>query len=53
MIRITLLVVIGALVLGGWARAREQEMLNHNKDVDVQEMQSTSCDPSSDPSGAG
>ncbi len=53
MIRITLLVVVGALVLGGWARAREQEILNHSGDAQMQEMQSASCDPSSDPSGAG
>jgi hypothetical protein len=53
MIRITLLVFIGALVLCGWAWAREQEMLNHNADVQLQEMQSASCNPSSDPSGAG
>jgi hypothetical protein len=53
MIRITLLILIGALVLGGWAWAREQEMLNHNADVQMQEMQSASCNPSSDPSGAG
>ena len=53
MIRITLLVVIGALVLSGWARAREQEMLNHPHDVKMQQMEDSSCDPSSDPSGAG
>jgi hypothetical protein len=53
MIRITLLIVIGALVLGGWAWAREQEMLNHSSDVQMQEMQDASCDPSSNPSGAG
>jgi hypothetical protein len=53
MIRITLLMLIGALVLGGWAWAREQEMLNHSTDVQLQEMQSASCNPSSDPSGAG
>ncbi len=53
MIRITLLVIIGALVLGGWARAREQEMLNHPANVKMQEMEDASCDPSSDPSGAG
>ena len=53
MIRITLLVLIGAVVLGEWAWAREQEMLNHSTDVQLQEMQSASCNPSSDPSGAG
>jgi hypothetical protein len=51
MIRITLLVLIGALVLGGWAMAREREMLNHHDDVQMQEMQEASCTPSSDPSG--
>ena len=53
MIRITLLVVIAGLVLGGWARAREEEILNHTGDAQMQEMQSASCDPSSNPSGAG
>ena len=53
MIRITLLIATGALVLGGWAWARAQEMLNHSTDVQLQEMQSGSCNPSSDPSGAG
>ncbi len=53
MIRITLLAVIATLVLSGWAWAREQEMLNHPHDVKMEEMQSTSCDPSSTPSGAG
>jgi hypothetical protein len=53
MIRTTLLVVIGVLVLSGWARAREQEMLNHSADVNMQEMQDASCTPSSDPTGAG
>ena len=53
MIRITLLVVIATLVLGGWAWAREQEMLNHPKDVKMQEMEDPSCDPSSSSSGAG
>ncbi len=53
MFRITLLVAIAALVLGGWAWAREQEILNHPRDAQMQEMQDASCDPSSDPSGAG
>jgi len=53
MIRITLLMAIAALVLSGWARARQQEMLNHSRDVQMQEMQDASCDPSSGPSGAG
>ena len=53
MIRSVLLVVIGTAVLGGWAWAREQEMLNHSGDVQMQEMQSASCGPSSGSSGAG
>jgi hypothetical protein len=53
MIRTMLLVLIGALVAGGWAWAREQEMLNHNADVKIQLMESSSCDPSSNPSGGG
>jgi len=53
MIRITLLAFMGTLVLAGWAWAREQETLNHSTDVQMQEMQSASCDPSLDPSGAG
>ena len=53
MIRITLLAVIASLVLGGWAWAREQELLNHSSNVQMQEMQDASCDPSSSPSGAG
>ena len=51
--RIILLAVIGALTLGGWAWAREQEMLNHSVDVHMEEMQSASCPPSSNPSGGG
>ena len=53
MIRITLLIVCAALLLSGWAWARQQEMLNHPHDVQMQEMESASCDPSSSPSGAG
>jgi len=50
--RTTLLIIIGALVLGGWAWAREQEMLNHATNAKVQEMEDASCNPSSD-QGAG
>jgi hypothetical protein len=53
MIRITLLVIIGALVISGWAWAREQETLNHPRDVQMQQMEDASCDPSSSSSGAG
>jgi hypothetical protein len=53
MIRITLLIIVGALVASGWAWARQQEMLNHSADVQMQEMQSASCPPSSNPSGGG
>jgi hypothetical protein len=53
MIRITLLVAIGVVVLSGWAWAREQEMLNHPADVQMQEMQKAYCDPSTTTSGAG
>lgn len=53
MIRIVLLVLAAALMWGGWAWAREQEMLNHGATVRLQEMQDASCDPSSNPSGGG
>ncbi len=53
MIRITLLVAIGSIVFAGWAWAREQEMLKHAVNVEMQEMQDASCDPSSTSSGAG
>ncbi len=50
--RITLLIIIGTLVVGGWAWAREQELLNHAANARLQEMEDASCDPSSD-NGAG
>jgi len=53
MIRNTLLVIFAALILVGWAWAREQEMLNHSADVHMEEMQSASCPPSSNPPGGG
>jgi hypothetical protein len=53
MIRITLLVIFAALIVSGWAWAREQEMLNHTADVHMEAMQSASCPPSSNPSGGG
>ena len=51
--RIILLVVMAALMWGGWAWAREQQMLNHNADVHMQQMQDASCGPSSSSSGGG
>jgi len=49
--RIILLAAIGALVLGGWASARQVELLSHAEDVKMQPMQNASCDPSAPPSG--
>ncbi len=51
--RTTLLIVIGALVLGGWAWAREQEMLNNGVNAKLQVMEGASCSPTSDNSGGG
>ncbi len=51
MIRITLLIVIGALVVGGWTWARELEILDHPGTAHLQVMQDPGCDPSSNPSG--
>jgi hypothetical protein len=51
--RIMMLAVIGTLTLVGWAWAREQEMLNHSADVQMEEMQNASCPPSSNPPGGG
>jgi hypothetical protein len=53
MIRTTILIVTTALLIAGWASARQQELLNHSQDVQMQEMQSTSCSASSSSSGAG
>lgn len=53
MIRIVLLVLIAALVTSGWAWAREQEMLNHNAEVHLQEMENAYCTPSSSTSAGG
>jgi len=53
MIRTTLLIVTTALLLAGWASARQQELLNHPQDVQMQEMESTGCSTSSSSSGAG
>ena len=53
MIRITLLVVIGAVFCAGWAWAREQELLNHPASVQMQEFQAADCTPSSNPPGGG
>ena len=49
--QIILLTIIGTLTAGGWAWARQQEMLNHTDDVNMQAMQNASCDPSSSSSG--
>jgi hypothetical protein len=49
--RLFLLAVIGCLTLGGWAFARQQEMLNHSDDVRMEKMQNASCPPSSNPGG--
>ena len=51
--RIIMLAVIGTLTCGGWGWARQQEMLNHSADIHMEEMQSASCPPSSNPSGGG
>jgi len=51
--RIILLAIIGCLTLGGWAWAQQQELLNHTSDIHMQKMDDASCDPSSNPSGAG
>jgi hypothetical protein len=48
---IILLAVIGALTMGGWAWAREQQMLNHLSDVNMQKMDDASCSSSSSSSG--
>jgi hypothetical protein len=53
MMRIVLLMAIGALISGGWVWARGQEMLDHSGDVKMEEMQSASCPPSSNPQGNG
>jgi len=49
--RLILLAVIGGLTLGGWAFARQQELINHPDDVRMEKMQNASCPPSSNPGG--
>lgn len=49
--RLFLLAVIGGLTLGGWAFARQQELLNHSNNVHMEKMQDASCPPSSSPGG--
>jgi hypothetical protein len=51
--RIILLTLIGTLIAGAWAWAKEQQMLNHPADLQMQQMQDASCPPSSNPSGGG
>jgi hypothetical protein len=53
MIRTTLLIVSTALLLSGWVWARQQELLNHPHDVQMQVMEGPGCDPSSSSGGAG
>ncbi len=50
--QIILLAVIGAMTLGGWAWARQEEMLNHLADVNMQKMDDGPCSSSSSSSGA-
>jgi hypothetical protein len=45
--QIILLSIIGTLTAGGWAWARQQEMLDHPGQIRLQEMQDASCPPSS------
>jgi len=49
--RLFLLAVIGGFTLGGWAFARQQELLNHSNDVRMEKMQDASCPPSSSSGG--
>ena len=49
--RIILLAAIGALVLGGWASARQIELQNHAQEAKIQPMDDASCTPSAPPSG--
>jgi hypothetical protein len=51
--RIILLVLIGVVVLGAWAWAREQVTLNRSTDYRMQEMQDASCSPTNNPPGGG
>jgi hypothetical protein len=53
MIRTTLLIVTTALLITGWASARQQELLNHSQDVQIQEMEDAYCTTTSSSSGAG
>jgi hypothetical protein len=47
-----LTIIIGLVILGGWAYASEQELANHLQDVqNMQVMDDASCPPSSGSGG--